>query len=1013
MSTAYVLANPFSLTGNEIVDVTTNGYKWYFPAGTNRVLNWSVSSSLWTYASLQSTETQADFTRAFGNIAEFINVEFNFIGYIAGANGLTGYENAYFKDSDLNITYAFNGKTSSGATLSDGKFTSSSQTAFCYFPDLDYNSKYLGAAGDTFLNYNNAFLATATFENGTSSFALLLHEVLHGLGLKHPHDSGGTGRPTYTSLGIKFSDRQWISVMSYDKHENGGDGAYTGSQPIGPMLFDAIALQYLYGESTFNSGNTTYDLNYYLGDYYNCQWDASGTDLLDAGNLSYGVVVDLDGGQLSNGRNSHHVGFITTASDYLNMSSKNPTKWTWLWGEYENVDGSNYIDMISGNELDNVINGGDGDDYLTGGAGNDTFDWDASLRDGNDTLIGGLGDDIYVLDSAGDIVQENAFEGIDTVFVGFSYSIVNTAIENIRTFSDQSSAVTFTGNSWSNILVGGSGNDFLYGNEGSDTIEGGLGNDLIHGGDGTDYAIYSSIFSALSFVVNGSDIKVTSASEGVDTLRNVEYIRANNVEYKLSDIVAPVDSLAPTLISSFPADNAAAVAIGANIVLSFSEPIQKGTGNIVISSSADIRTISVSSTQVTVSGSTVTINPTADLLANSFYNVQMSSGVFRDNAGNNYAGISNATTLNFVTLDTLAPAIALSANKVTLGVGDTANLTFTLSEVSTNFVASDVTVTGGTISNFTGSGTSYTALFTPAANTTTSGVVRVASGVFTDAAGNPNADGNDANNTLTLRVETAAAPLPLIDTSSSATYSSAASQHTLRFDPLTKALLVTGSNPQSNEVKKFTEAKRIVFDDLTLNLEVNDVASTISESALNRIAELYVAFFNRVPDGDGMEYWIGQYRAGKSVNEIAESFYSAGVFYSEITGYRPDMTRAEFISVIYKNVLGRNEVDSAGMAYWDAALASGTETKATLVNTILNVAHSMEFSNPNNSYHWVQKLINNKLDIAKTISVEWGVNYNSPEDSISKGMAIAAAVTSEGIDQAIGLVGVHIEYLPI
>ena len=269
MSAAFTLRNPFPLTGNEIIDVTTSGYKWYFPVGSARVLNWSVSDSLWRHPALQSIETQEDFKRAFGYISEFIDVKFNFLGYVVGANGLTGYENAYLIGSDLNITYAYNGTTSSGENITDGKFTSNNETAFCYFPGLDYNAKYSGAAGDTFLNYNNAFLANATFETETASFALLLHEVLHGLGLKHPHDTGGTDRPTYTDLGIKFADRQWISVMSYDRYDNGGDGAYSGSQPIGPMLFDAIALQYLYGESTFNSGNTTYDLTRYLGDYYN------------------------------------------------------------------------------------------------------------------------------------------------------------------------------------------------------------------------------------------------------------------------------------------------------------------------------------------------------------------------------------------------------------------------------------------------------------------------------------------------------------------------------------------------------------------------------------------------------------------------------------------------------------------------------------------------------------------------------------------------------------------------
>ena len=540
MSTAYTLANTFPLTGNTVVDVTTNGYKWYFPVGTSRVLNWSVSSSLWSYPILQSTETQADFTRAFGNIEEFINVQFKFLGYVSGTSGLTGYENAYLSGSDLNITYGYNGTNSSGAKISDGKFTTSSQTAFAYFPDLKSDSKYLGAAGDTFLNYNNSFLANATFENGTSSFALLLHEVLHGLGLKHPHDSGGTGRPTYTSLGIKFSDRQWISVMSYDLYENGGDGAYSGSQPIGPMLLDAIALQYLYGESTFNSGNTTYDLNLFVGDYYKCQWDASGTDLLDAANLTYGVFIDLDGGQMSNGSNTHHVGYITTLLDYLalSLSSANPAKWTWLWGEYENVNGSPYADVITGNDLDNVINGGDGNDYLVGGSGNDTFDWDSSLRFGNDTFVGGLGNDVYVLNSVGDSVQEFGGEGVDTVFVGFNYSILNTSIENIKTFTNQTQPVTFTGNSWTNILDGGAGNDYLYGNSGNDTLTGGLGNDFIDGGTDTDYVVYSSSLSELIFTKNGSDVVVYSKNEGVDTLRNVEYVRNNGINYSLSNILS-------------------------------------------------------------------------------------------------------------------------------------------------------------------------------------------------------------------------------------------------------------------------------------------------------------------------------------------------------------------------------------------------------------------------------------------------------------------------------------------
>ena len=47
-----------------------------------------------------------------------------------------------------------------------------------------------------------------------------------------------------------------------------------------------------------------------------------------------------------------------------------------------------------------------------------------------------------------------------------------------------------------------------------------------------------------------------------------------------------VDTIAPTLSSSTPADNATGVAVGANIVLTFSEAVQAGSGNITLSDGA-------------------------------------------------------------------------------------------------------------------------------------------------------------------------------------------------------------------------------------------------------------------------------------------------------------------------------------------------------------------------------------------------------------------------------------------
>ncbi len=128
-----------------------------------------------------------------------------------------------------------------------------------------------------------------------------------------------------------------------------------------------------------------------------------------------------------------------------------------------------------------------------------------------------------------------------------------------------------------------------------------------------------------------------------------------------------LDTLLPTLSSSTPLDNATGIFNSDNLVLSFSEAVTAGSGNIVISDGAgDVRTIAVGDTsQVTVSGSTVTINPSADLLLGHAYVVQIASGALLDAAGNAYAGISDNTTLNF----TVTPYLPVSLSSIAAGVG--------------------------------------------------------------------------------------------------------------------------------------------------------------------------------------------------------------------------------------------------------------------------------------------------------------------------------------------------------
>ena len=94
------------------------------------------------------------------------------------------------------------------------------------------------------------------------------------------------------------------------------------------------------------------------------------------------------------------------------------------------------------------------------------------------------------------------------------------------------------------------------------------------------------------------------------------------------------------------------MAPGANLVLSFSEPVRAGTGSLQIlnANGSVARTIPMSdATQVSIAGSTVTINPSQDLAYGTRYAITLAPGALTDLAGNAYGGLAGSGAYDFTT----------------------------------------------------------------------------------------------------------------------------------------------------------------------------------------------------------------------------------------------------------------------------------------------------------------------------------------------------------------------------
>lgn len=200
------------------------------------------------------------------------------------------------------------------------------------------------------------------------------------------------------------------------------------------------------------------------------------------------------------------------------------------------------------------------------------------------------------------------------------------------------------------------------------------------------------------------------------------------------------------------------------------------------------------------------------------------------------------------------------------------------------------------------------------------------------------------------------------------------------------------------------QCETLQFQDFSINLNVHANAASISKTELRDIEDLYVAYFNRIPEADGLNYWITQFKAGMSMKTMGDNFYNAAIAYADLTHYSAQMSDTEFVNIIYQNTLGRKDgADAEGLAYWTSELSTGIATRGSLVHTILGSAHTFK---GDATWGWVADLLDNKIAVANKFAVEWGLNYNSPEASITNGMHLAQLVTATDISAALQLIGV-------
>ena len=176
--------------------------------------------------------------------------------------------------------------------------------------------------------------------------------------------------------------------------------------------------------------------------------------------------------------------------------------------------------------------------------------------------------------------------------------------------------------------------------------------------------------------------------------------------------------------------------------------------------------------------------------------------------------------------------------------------------------------------------------------------------------GNDLIDGLDDHDTLAL-------------TADRASYSITLSQ---------QGIIVDDRRADGDGTDQIANIETLAFLDNDWPLHVFSDVTTLSEAEFSTFIEMYIAYFNRAPDAEGLFFWANALSNGTPLETIAGLFFdqdeTRSIYGEEITDLQG------FAQHVYQNVLGR-EFDQAGLDFWVSVLESGAVALPTFMLEII------------------------------------------------------------------------------
>ena len=461
-------------------------------------------------------------------------------------------------------------------------------------------------------------------------------------------------------------------------------------------------------------------------------------------------------------------------------------------------------------------------------------------------------------------------------------------------------------------ITGTSGVDTLTGTASNDVLRGDGGNDALNGGAGEDTAIFSGTFASYTFASNADSSIRASGPDGSDTLTSIEIFQFSDTSVRRAQLLDTTAPSAPTLKVT---TNAAGYVVGDR---PFIAGVAEAGATVKLYSASFLIGSAVADSQGVWSTSTVQ-------LGNGSYAVTSTATDGSGNVSNSSAALSFNVDATPPSVPTGSVATVVNGNQyVFSGTGEAGT------------VINLVNIVGGIENSVIGqvrvaSNGSWSLTPNPLANGSynisvqsvdiADNVSQAASGLAFSVLSTLNRAGTSGNDMLS-------------GTAANNAISGGAGVDTMVYGGAHANFIVQRStngftaSSSANGLDSLLGVERIKFADKFVAIDLDGNGGMAYR--------LYRAAFDRIPDLEGVGFWMTQMDRGVSLDAVADGFIKSNEF---IALYGANPTNVAFVSKLYEHVLHR-PADGPGFDFWVNALNSGV-TRFDVLNDFSESAENV------------------------------------------------------------------------